>query len=421
MSLVVAKAKRAERKKIIDQMNNLVPADGNITAENLAQHAKLDAAQDLLRKEIEAIEHQDDLNKEIKARLERTAIATGKSPDEISDEERERSAAHMAWMRNGMAGIPEEQRALLNGHRGNFTGTEETAFHNVLSSSDMSGGAVLVPTLLQNKIISAELAFGGMIDPNVCSEIRTDTGAEMPFPTDDDTSSEGEFLADSQESDEENPKFGLVRMQAYMASSKIVRVPYALLQDSVIDLDTFIANKFGIRLARAENRKFTVGTGASQPLGAFTIAPVGVIGAAGQTTSITYSDIISLKHSVDPNYRNGARFMMHDTTLRAIKLLVDGVGRPIWQSGLATKEPDTIDGDPYTINQHSPIMASNAKSMAYGQFKLYTIRRAGGVMMLRLTERYAEKGQVGFLAFERVDGNLMDAGTHPIKCYQNAA
>jgi predicted phage gp36 major capsid-like protein len=34
--------------------------------------------------------------------------------------------------------------------------------------------------------------------------------------------------------------------------------------------------------------------------------------------------------------------------------------------------------------------------------------------VLRLVERYADYGQVGFIAFSRVDSNLVDAGTHPI-------
>ena len=32
----------------------------------------------------------------------------------------------------------------------------------------------------------------------------------------------------------------------------------------------------------------------------------------------------------------------------------------------------------------------------------------------RLVELYAETDQVGFIGFERVDSNLLDAGTHPL-------
>jgi len=32
-----------------------------------------------------------------------------------------------------------------------------------------------------------------------------------------------------------------------------------------------------------------------------------------------------------------------------------------------------------------------------------------------------DNGQVGFIAFARGDGNLLDAGTHPVKYYANSA
>ena len=51
----------------------------------------------------------------------------------------------------------------------------------------------------------------------------------------------------------------------------------------------------------------------------------------------------------------------------------------------------------------------------------YFIRRVAGVQVLRLVERYADFNQTGFLAFQRWDGQLVDAGTHPIKYFQHAA
>ena len=90
-------------------------------------------------------------------------------------------------------------------------------------------------------------------------------------------------------------------------------------------------------------------------------------------------------------------------------------------AGLQTKEPDSINGYEYSINQSMPIMAASAKSILFGDLKNYFIRRIAGIQMLRLTERYAEYNQVGFMAFQRWDGQLIDAGTHPIKYLANSA
>ena len=118
--------------------------------------------------------------------------------------------------------------------------------------------------------------------------------------------------------------------------------------------------------------------------------------------------------------------MFNDSTLAEIKKIVipqysgDTVGRPLWQAGLANGAPNTIDGDPYTINQamatadaDSP--NSSDKAILYGDFSKYLIRDVRDVTLIRLDERYAELGVVAFLAFSRHDGDLLNAGTGPIK------
>ena len=112
--------------------------------------------------------------------------------------------------------------------------------------------------------------------------------------------------------------------------------------------------------------------------------------------------------------------MMADSTLKIVKKLKDSQNRYLWMSGLAFKEPDTINGYPYTINQHMPAATTTLKSLLFGDFSKYFIRRAGGVMLMRLVERYADYNQTGFVAFQRADGNLVDAGTHPVKYLQQA-
>ena len=104
-----------------------------------------------------------------------------------------------------------------------------------------------------------------------------------------------------------------------------------------------------------------------------------------------------------------------------VKKLKDTTGRPLWIPGLSEKSPDTILGYPYAVNQDVAVMAANAKSILFGEFKKYKIRRIKGVELLRLNERFAEKLQVGFFGYCRFDGRLLDAGLNPIKYYANSA
>ena len=119
--------------------------------------------------------------------------------------------------------------------------------------------------------------------------------------------------------------------------------------------------------------------------------------------------------------------MMNDASLKVIQKIKDSQNRPIWSPpgnvypGITTEMPDTIFGYPVIVNQDIPVMAANAKSVLFGDFSNYFIRDALDVRLIRLDERYADTLEVGFIAFQRTDGNLINAGTAPVKYYQNSA
>jgi HK97 family phage major capsid protein len=118
--------------------------------------------------------------------------------------------------------------------------------------------------------------------------------------------------------------------------------------------------------------------------------------------------------------------------LKLLKLLVDGQSRPLWQPGLTASfetgasvnlldsKPKILD-HPYIINQDMAAPAANAYSMLFGDVSNYILRKVGTPTVLRLVERYADYLQVGLTAFFRVDGQLVDAGTHPIAVMQQSA
>jgi HK97 family phage major capsid protein len=64
-------------------------------------------------------------------------------------------------------------------------------------------------------------------------------------------------------------------------------------------------------------------------------------------------------------------------------------------------------------------MAADADSILFGNFQKYVIREVNGVSVIRLDQPKAKSRQVEFIAFARADGRIIDAGTHPIKYYEN--
>jgi HK97 family phage major capsid protein len=282
-----------------------------------------------------------------------------------------------------------------------------------------SEGGFTVPEEFWRALEVSMLEFGGM--RQAATVIRTDSGSDLPIPTTNDTSNKGVILAENTQVAEQDVAFGQVVLQAYKYSSKMIRVSVELLQDSAFNLAELLGRMLGERIGRITNDHFTTGTGSSQPNGLVTASGLGKTGATGQTATVIYDDLVDLQHSVDPAYRANARWMFHDLTLAAIKKLKDLDERPLWVPGLAVREPDRILGDPYIVNQSMPQLGTSAKSILYGAIDKYYIRDVREVTLVRLDERFADYHQVAFLAFSRHDGDLIDAGTDPVKHYANAA
>ncbi|MFJ8347633.1 phage major capsid protein [Streptomyces sp. NPDC094153] len=313
------------------------------------------------------------------------------------------------YLRGGMDRLTPDQRNLMM--------DRQVDLRAMGAGIDTAGGFT-VPEEFRNVMAETMKAFGGLL--GLAEVITTSTGADLLWPTNDDTANEGEILGENQPAGEQDLELGGKKLKGYIFSSKQVKLSMSLLQDSAFNLETWVPKKLGERIGRRSARAWTTGTGVDQPQGLTTGAVVGKTGAAGQTTSITYDDLIDLEHSVDNAYRPNGRYLMHDQTLKVIRKLKDGQQRPLWVPIPAPGFPATINGFEYTVDNTMPVPGASAKTVAFGDFAAgYIIRQVLDVQTLRLVERYAEYLQVAFLGFARLDGGIQDSSA--IRLYQHSA
>lgn len=281
-----------------------------------------------------------------------------------------------------------------------------------------ASGGFGVGSVLVTNLEVAMLEFNAV--RQVAEVIRTDRGEPMPWPTANDTGNEGELIGENAPASEQDVSLGQVVFGAHKFGSKMVRLSSELLEDNVVNLLDRLGGMLGERIGRRQNRAFTVGNGASQPHGLVTRAAIGKTAAA--TNALTADEILDLMHSVDPAYRQNAGFMLHDSILAVVRKLKDSQGRYLWSESPREGEPDRLWGRPLVINQHmASALAAAADVMLFGDFRKYKIRDAGVLRLRRLVERYADVDQEGFVAWSRSDGNLLDAGTGPVKKLRMAA
>jgi HK97 family phage major capsid protein len=402
---------------------NTAKAENNrgLTSEEREKFHNLETAYSANEDSIKLAEKAERVASDL-ARVDPDRIAS--SIASIDGGQKDRATAYASAFRNflahGMNDVTPEDKALL---QSNYV----QGIRNAAQTLTTSGGGYLIPTDLE-KTLEVALKFYGGILGNV-GVLETGSGNPIDYPTVNDTGNSGRIIGINTAVTNTALVFGQVVFSSYIFSSDIVLLPLALLQDAVFDMNALVADRLGERLGRLLNNKLTVGSGSSEPNGIVTAAVAAgntVTATTGGATSVSYNNLVDLEHAVDPLYRANAKFMFHDSTLKALKKLVDGSNRPLWQPALTASfgqgaQPMILD-HPYIVNNDMPVMAANADSILFGDLTKYKYRKvAGGTTIMRLTERYADLLQVGILGFLRADGQLLDAGTHPVAVFINSA
>jgi predicted phage gp36 major capsid-like protein len=335
------------------------------------------------------------------------------------------------YCRHGMSSLEGEQRNLI------MQGAQSLSEDRAQSTGTGSAGGFLIPQGFYNQLTVAMKAYGGMVPYRLgidgdggptdgdeqagTSLIETETGNDLPFPTMNDTANTGARLAENATITQQDIAFGAVTLKAWTYTSKLILVPWALLQDSYFSLDSFIADAAGQRLGRILNTELTTGTGsgASMPNGVVTASGTGKT-LGGATATPTYDDLIDLQHSVNRAYRRNGKFMFNDLSLAVLRKLKDSQNRPLWEPNFEADAPALFAGKRYVVNDDmATVGTTGVKSVLFGDFSFYKVRIARGMSLIRLEERYADALQTGFFVWMRADGNLIDGGGSAIKAIVN--
>jgi HK97 family phage major capsid protein len=225
-----------------------------------------------------------------------------------------------------------------------------------------------------------------------------------------------------------DPTVSSVTLGAYKVGV-LVQISHELLADEGFDVQGFVASQAGMLIGIAVDTAYVNGTGTTQPTGFLQTASVAVQAATGTGSlvglptsgSITGADtLVELYHSVIPQYRARASWLMHDATVKIIRKLKDTTGQYLWQPALVAGQPDTLFGRPVYPDPHMPqITAASQSVIAFGDFKGYFIRDVTPLRFERSDEYAFGTDLVSFRALYRTDGVLAD--TSAVKVYANAA
>lgn len=311
----------------------------------------------------------------------------------------------VAWARSARPGdtfdLPQQVRKLKKGEQRDMSATGGTGKNSV--ASQLWEYALHVGQILQSGV----------------DIINTTDGNALPFPvatvhaeTDDTALDPHDPLV--------NDESTITTVESTVAKYGFISyVPTELIQDATFDLEGYIARNAGRELGRRVSAIAAAGVIASFTTAGVT-APAGVLTNLGAQTNVGEgTDLIyKLFHSVYPEYRTGASWIMSDPTAAIVRSLKGSDGQSVWQPALTAGDPDLLVGKPVYIVPQIAAPAANAKSMFFGDLSALKVRIAGGLRFERSSEYKFGNDQVAFRGIVRagavgLDPNAVKYLAHP--------
>ena len=358
--------------------------DGLLSAEDTATYDKMEADVVSLGKEIDRLERQAAIDAELGKAIN-TPITN--APSGTPGQEK-----------TGRAGA-EYRRAFWNVMRGKG----DAAVRNALQIGTDSEGGYLVPDEFERILLEALEEEN--IFRQLATVITTSTGdRKIPVVASKGSAS---WVDEEGAIPESDNSFSQVTIGAHKLAT-MIKVSEELLNDSVFNLESYIAKEFARRIGTKEEEAFFTGDGVGKPLGILAATGGGQLGVTtAGATAITLDEVLDLYYSLKAPYRNKAVFLLNDSTVKAIRKLKDSAGQYLWQPSIKEGTPDTILNRPLHTSSFVPAIEAAAKSIVFGDFSDYWVADRQGRVFKRLNELYAATGQVGFIATQRVDGKLI--------------
>ena len=385
-----------KRKKLLNTMDGFLDThkgvNGVLSKEDDAVYAEMEQEFKDLTTEIQRMQRREEMEREMNKPVN-TPITEKPMNTPTPEKEEKKGRASTAYNKAFWKKTRE---------RTGFD-TLSVEMKNALQEGTDSEGGYLVPDEFENTLVQS------LEEENIVRKLAhtftTSAGdRKIPIVT---TKGTAAWTGEEQAYHESDDTFGQQSIGAHKVTT-LIKVSEELLNDSAFDLEGYFSTEFARRIGNKEEDAFFNGDGVGKPLGVLADkggAEIGVTAASG--TAITAEEIISLFYSLEAPYRENAIWVFNDSTMAAIRKLKGNDGQFLWQKALHEGDHETLLGKPVFTSPFMPEIGAGKKTVLFGDLKFYWVGDRQGVSFKRLNERYADSGQIGFLATKRVDGKLV--------------
>lgn len=296
-------------------------------------------------------------------------------------------------------GFDAEVRSMLKGEK-----------RALVVGTAASGGNTLAATFVKNLYEIAQVNSGVLsAGPTI---LETSSGEQLIFPKNTSTQSVASLYSENTAITASDPTFGQNNLYAYKYGF-LMYVSRELVEDTQVDLLGYLARQAGTAIGNAVGASYVTGAGhgSGAPNGVATATVGSDLGVTTATTGVggafTADELIDLFYSVIAPYRQNGTWLMKDATVAAVRKLKGVDDQYLWTPGFSGA-PDTILGRPVVTDPYVASVATGAKSVLFGDFSQYHVRRAGGVRFESSNEFKFDYDLVTYKVTVRTDGLLFD-------------
>ncbi len=196
----------------------------------------------------------------------------------------------------------------------------------------------------------------------------------------------------------------------------------SMLDDGVIDIESWIAEEVADTFAKQEGIAFVNGDGVAKPRGimnqnfvadaSWADGKVGFV-KSGAATAITSDALINLVYAPKSAFRQNSSFLMNRLTMANVRKLKDGEGNYLWQPSIVNGQPPTLLGYNLFEDEEFEDVVAGAFPILFGDVKRsYVVVDRVGVRMLR--DPFSNKPYVQFYTTKRVGGGVKNFESYKV-------
>lgn len=259
-----------------------------------------------------------------------------------------------------------------------FIRTGDAAELKALAVAAPSTGGILAPDSTSTTILEKVVEMSPI---RQLATVIQMSGPSLNLPRLVD-SVEPQIVSEQGTKPDDEPSFEEITLKPFLAGVS-VPMTLSLLEDSQVNLDSYVVGHLAKQFALKESQWFVNGDGVTAPEGVMS-ASAGIAEYDAISTMVQPNDLISMFYELPQEHSANGAWVMNAQTIAHIRRLSNTNGDYLWQNGLAHGQPATLLGRPVFSSKDMPLMAPEGTPVLFGDFAFgYTIADRVGLELIR--------------------------------------